>query len=152
MTLRFRNVNDNPTAPVECWGDEALLAAVDRGGISDWAKIFAGVSRDPHGALVDRLEQVLDLAEDTGAAAALRTATRLAVAHQTVLDREAITAELSHLVTASGLDQGAFARRIGTSRTRLNAYLAGRTLPSALVMLRSRRVGQAQTAVTAPVS
>lgn len=141
MTLRFRNVDDDPAARVESWGDEALLAAVDRGDIGDWAKIVAGVRRDPHGPLVDRLDEVLDLAEDTGAAEALRAATRLAVVQQTVLDREAIATELSELVASSGLDQGAFARRIGTSRTRLNAYLSGRTLPSALVMLRSRRVG-----------
>lgn len=47
------------------------------------------------------------------------------------------TAEDSGVV---GALRCAFARRIGTSRTRLNTYLTGRTTPSAAVLVRSERV------------
>ncbi len=44
------------------------------------------------------------------------------------------------LVRRSGPGQTTLARRIGTSRTRLNAYVSGATMPSARVLLRARRL------------
>jgi DNA-binding transcriptional regulator YiaG len=140
MILRFRNLDLSPDAPVEVWGFEGLLAAVDRGDIQDWRAITEAVARDPYGPLAEVLAEVLDVAEDFGAVGALRAALDTLRDRQIDADRAAVAVELSELVERSGLDQGTFARRIGTSRTRLNTYLTGRTMPSALVMLRARRL------------
>lgn len=142
MMLRFRNVEVSADAPVEEWGFEGLLAAVDRGDLGDWRKITAAVVGDPYGAVAEVLLEALELAEDSGAAGALGTAVEVIRERQTAADRAAVAAELTELVQRSGLDQGSFARRIGTSRTRLNTYLTAKTMPSALVMLRARRVAE----------
>ncbi|MFT4165005.1 MAG: helix-turn-helix transcriptional regulator [Microlunatus sp.] len=43
----------------------------------------------------------------------------------------------------SGLTQAAFARALGTSRSRFSTYLAGRTVPSASLYLKALRLGAA---------
>lgn len=146
--LRFRNVEVSVDAPVEEWGFEGLLAAVDRGDVGDWRKITAAVAEDPYGPVTEVLFEVLELAEDSGAAGALATAVEIIRERRTAADRAAVAAELRDLVQRSGLDQGSFARRIGTSRTRLNTYLSAKTMPSALVMLRARRVADARPRAT----
>ncbi|MDN5769859.1 MAG: helix-turn-helix domain-containing protein [Microlunatus sp.] len=146
LMVRFRNIVGSPHDPVEEWGFEGLLAAVDRGDVGDWRRIMAAVRTDAYGPVVDVLLEVLEVAEDSGAAGALRTAVGMVRDEQATADRAAVAAELNRLVERSGLDQGAFARRIGTSRTRLNTYLTGRTMPSALVMLRACRITDRQAA------
>ncbi len=47
--LRFRNIDVDPGDPVEDWGFEGLLSAVDRGGIRDRQKVVAAFLRDPWG-------------------------------------------------------------------------------------------------------
>ena len=37
--LKFRNLNVTPEDPVDTWGVEGLLTAIERGGAVDWAKI-----------------------------------------------------------------------------------------------------------------
>lgn len=54
-------------------------------------------------------------------------------------EREQIAAELRSALADTGLTQEAFARLLGTSRTRLSAYLSGRTIPSASLYLRAMR-------------
>ena len=78
MTLQFRNLTVTPDDPVEEWGFEGLLAAVDRGDLSDWRKIVAAVRRDPWGEVAETLEKVLACAEDLGAAETVRAAVALA--------------------------------------------------------------------------
>lgn len=138
--VRFRNTVASPADPVEEWGFEGLLAAVDRGDIGAWRTIMAAVRKDPYGPVAGVLSEVVEVAEDSGAAGALQVAVQVVRDQQTAADRTAVAAELTRLVEESGLDQGTFARRIGTSRTRLNTYLTGRTMPSALVLLRARRL------------
>lgn len=138
MALRFRNLDVSPDAPVEEWGFEGILAAVDRGELSDWRRVAAAVAADPRGEVTDLLDEVFEAAEDTGAVGALQQFVRLSLEKQEQRERNAVAAELRELWRASGLDQGAYAHRLGTSRTRLNAYLNGRTVPLATVLVRAR--------------
>ena len=78
MSLQFRNLAVTPDDPVEEWGFEGLLTAVDRGDLSDWRKIVAAVHRDPWGEVAETLEQFLASAEDLGAAETVRAAVALA--------------------------------------------------------------------------
>jgi DNA-binding transcriptional regulator YiaG len=141
VALAFRNIDVDPSAPVEEWGFEGLLAAVDRGQPADWSRIAAAVHRDPWGTVARLLEdEVLDAAEDSGVAGALRANIALQRSRAEQGEREEVRRELAALVEASGLSQGAFAQRLGTSRTRLNTYLSGRVVPSATVLVRARSV------------
>ncbi|WP_408896664.1 helix-turn-helix domain-containing protein [Nocardioides sp. R1-1] len=55
-------------------------------------------------------------------------------------DRQAVAAEILHLVSRSGLTQAEFARRVGTSPSRMSTYCSGRVTPSAALMVRMRRL------------
>lgn len=150
MALRFRNIDVSPEAPVEEWGPEGLLAAIDRGTLTDWRRIQRAVDADPWGPVAQDLEEALELAEDRGAVAALREALARSRRRCEDAERAAVAQEMRELQVASGLTQGEFARRLGTSRSRVNSYLNGRVTPSATVLVRARRVaagsGSARTA------
>ncbi|MEJ5913647.1 hypothetical protein [Pseudokineococcus sp. 1T1Z-3] len=78
MILRFRNVDADPADPVETWPYEAVVTAVERGGVHDWARLTGAVRRDPWGELSRSLEDYLGYAEPTGATALLERAIRSA--------------------------------------------------------------------------
>jgi hypothetical protein len=69
VTLKFRNLEVDPSDPVEQWGPEGLLAAGDRGEVEDWARIYAAVDRDPYGGVAQTLlEDVAETASTRGVA------------------------------------------------------------------------------------
>lgn len=140
MAVAFRNIDVTPDDPVEEWGFEGMLAAVDRGSLREWRTIMRAVRADPFGDTADTLVEVLETAEDSGVVGALRCGLEQARSAADARDRQIVAQRMAELVQRSGLDQGTFARRIGTSRTRLNTYLTGRTTPSAAVLVRSERV------------
>ena len=137
--LRFRNIDKLSESPVEEWGFEGLLAAVDRGGFRDWQRIVAAVRRDPWGPAARILErEVLDAAESTGVAGALRMALRFARADARAWERQVVATELRDLLRRSGMTRAQFADGLGTSQSRLSTYLSGTVTPSATVMVRAR--------------
>ncbi len=143
MTLAFRNIDVDPAAPIEQWGFEGLLAAVDRGEAADWRRIADTVRRDPWGPVARLLEdEVFPAAEDSGVVGALRGMIGLQRARFELATRDEVRRELGALVKASGLTQAGFAQRIGTSRSRLNTYLTGRVVPSAATLIRARRISE----------
>jgi hypothetical protein len=46
VSLSFRNVDADSSDPVETWPYEALVTAIERGTIHDWAKITAAIRRE----------------------------------------------------------------------------------------------------------
>lgn len=140
MALKFRNLDVTPEDPVSEWGFEGLLAAVDRGSLGDWRKVMGEVSRAPWGETAETLGQVLEVAEDSGVAEALRRAVQVARDQAAAQERAVVAARLRALVASSGLSDAAFARRLGTSASRLSTYLNGHVTPSAALMVRAEQV------------
>jgi DNA-binding transcriptional regulator YiaG len=136
VALTFRNLTVTPEDRVSDWGVEGILAAIDRGGLDDWAKVAVAVEAAPHGPVAGQLEEALEIAESVGAAALLRR----------VLDDARSTAEersvrrLQELAREADLSQQRLAERIGTSRSRLSSYLSGAVAPSAVVVERLEAV------------
>ncbi|HUZ44902.1 MAG TPA: helix-turn-helix transcriptional regulator [Acidimicrobiales bacterium] len=58
-------------------------------------------------------------------------------------ERGEVAAEIASLLAASGLSGEGFARRIGTSGSRLSTYLSGKVVPSATLLVRMRHVAGA---------
>lgn len=140
MALRFRNIDADPSDPVERWGFEGLLAAVDRGDLNDWRRVVVAVRRDPWGDVARHLVDVFKVAEDVGVVAALRRA-MVEVRQETERAEKSLVAEqVRASITASGLSQRDFAQRIGTSASRLSTYVNGSVTPSATLMVRMRSV------------
>ncbi len=142
MPLKFRNLDVSPSDPVAKWGVEGILTAIDRGRLSDWRRIAREVVDDPWGPVARDLEEALELAEDRGAVGALREALAVARERRSAEERESVAAELREIHGRSGMAQGEFARRLGTSRTRVNTYLTGKVVPSAAFMVRARTFDQ----------
>jgi hypothetical protein len=142
VSLSFRNVEANSSDPVETWPYEALVTAIERGTIHDWAKITAAVRRDPWGDVSRALEDYLAYAEHSGVTELLRRAVRRARAEAEISDREEVAAHVRQLIRDSGLTAATFASRAGTSASRLSTYASGKVIPSAAMMLRLERVGQ----------
>ena len=39
--MTFRNIDVSPDAPVEEWGGEGMLCALERGDVADWQRLYA---------------------------------------------------------------------------------------------------------------
>lgn len=140
MALRFRNLDVTPADPVEQWGAEGLLSAIDRGSLRDWRRIAAAVDAEPFGELADQLSVALDLAQDVGVVSAMRR--RLAAAR----DRTARSLAAERLGAAAaryGGTAAAFAGEVGTSSSRMSTYLRGTVMPSAAVLMKAELIAAA---------
>ena len=142
MSLSFRNVDADSSDPVESWPYEAMVTAIERGTIGDWAKITSAVRRDPWGDVSRALEDYLAYAEQSGVTELLRRAVSHARAETESSDREKVAARVRQLIGDSGLTAAAFASRAGTSASRISTYASGKVIPSATMMLRLERVAQ----------
>lgn len=140
MSLRFRNVDAEPTDPVESWPYEALVTAIERGGVGDWARIDAAIAREPWGDVARQVEECLTYARPSGAGPLLSRSLERARRAAQEQERATVASEVTGLIAASGLPRTEFARRIGTSRSRLSTYAAGSVTPSAALMVRMRRL------------
>lgn len=138
MALTFRNLTVTPADPVDMWGVEGLLTAIDRGGLREWSRIRRAVESEPYGKAALDLEQALDLAEDVGAVALVR----FHLERARWSEAEAVAAQIRTFIRESGLTNRAFAEAIGTSASRLSTYARGSVTPSAVLFERMRRAAQ----------
>jgi predicted XRE-type DNA-binding protein len=136
--LRFRNLTVSPTDPVDTWGVEGVLAAIDRGGLAEWRRIARAVHEAPYGAAAADLEQALDVAEGVGAAAALRASLERA----RMSEAQRLGRKLGEYVARSGLSQAEVARRVGTSPSRMSTYVSGKVVPSGVLVERARKLSE----------
>jgi len=78
--LKFRNLTVTPDDPVDQWGVEGILAAIDRGTLHHWRKIIDAVAADPDGPVSQDLAEAITIAEDVGVVARMRRALEAAKA------------------------------------------------------------------------
>jgi DNA-binding transcriptional regulator YiaG len=140
MAVVFRNVDVAPGTPVEAWPFEAVVAAIERGTITDWATLTRRIRPDPWGPVARQVEAYLGYERPWGVAPLLERAIRHARDEAEAAERRAVAAEVRDLVERAGLSPTEFASRIGTSRSRLSTYRNGRVTPSAALLVRMRRL------------
>jgi hypothetical protein len=148
-TLAFRNVDASPDDPVSGWPLEAIQTALERGGLSHWRRLADAIQAEPWGPVARRVEEVLTYSRPYGAGVAFeRVISRTREAAE-ASEREAVAAEVNHLVRASGLTRTEFASRIGTSASRLSTYATGKVTPSAALLVRMRSAVECENAARA---
>lgn len=140
MTLRFRNVDADPAAPPETWPYEAVVTAIERGTLRDWARLSRSVRADPWGPVARQIEEYLSYEQPYGVGPLLTRAIAHARRDAEAAERAAVAADIAALVTASGLTLSELASRLGTSASRLSTYRSGKVVPSATFLVRLRRV------------
>jgi len=55
----FRNIDVSPADPVETWGFEGILSAIERGGLSEWSKLYKALVKDPNGKVAAEVEEAI---------------------------------------------------------------------------------------------
>ncbi len=140
--LRFRNLTATPEDPVETWPFEGILAAVERGTLPDWRRLAKAIRSDPWGPVAQQVLEAIHLARPYGTTELLEGVVERARVAAACSERAEVAAEVRALVSDSGLSVQDFAKRIGTSRSRLSTYMSGRVVPSAAVVVRMRRVAR----------
>ncbi len=138
--LKFRNLNVDPHAPVEEWGFEGLLAAVERGDIRDWHRLAQAVLQDPRGKVAAELEEVLDSVEDPAMSSLFSRILRRASLRADEDDRADVAKLMAQHLSQSRLTRTEFARQLGTSPSRLSTYLTGKVTPSAALLIRAGKI------------
>lgn len=128
--VAFRNINVVESDPVEQWGFEGLLAAIDRGGLAQWRRIIRALEADPYGELAEEVEQAIAIAEDSGAAFIVAKGLERA----RLSDKERFGRKFRALLAEAELTQSQASEFLGTSRTRVNSYCSGAVTPSAVVV------------------
>lgn len=140
MSLRFRNVAADPRDPVGSWPYEALVTAIERGSVRDWARITAEIKTDPWGPVARQVEDYLGYERPYGVGPLLEEAIARARRAAEQRERAQVAEDVASLVARSGLSMGELAARAGTSRSRLSTYRSGMVMPSAAFMVRLRDV------------
>ena len=138
--LKFRNITASVDDPVETWPFEGILTAVERGTLPDWRRLAAAIRADPWGSVAQQVLEALELSRQYGTSELLTTVIERARQETADAEREQVAGEIRDLVARSGLSRQDFALRLGTSRSRLSTYMAGKVTPSAALLLRMRRV------------
>lgn len=136
MPLRFRNIDATPDDPVEQWGFEGMLAAIDRGYASDWRKLAEALVANP--ALAPVFDEAREAAESQATVAVIDAA--LAAARQSPSERA--LGRLRSAYRGTRLTQAELAARLGTSRTRVNSYLTGKVTPSMDVLVAVEQIAE----------
>ena len=144
MGVAFRNVDVDPSAPVERWPYEAIVTVIERGTLEDWLILIRAITADPWGPVARQVEDYLTYEKPYGVGPLLTRAIARARRQAEATERALVAEEVGQLVEQSGLSLTEFASRMGTSVSRLSTYRSGRVTPSAALMTRMRRVSRSQ--------
>ena len=135
-----------PRDPVESWPYEALVTALERGLIHDWARINRAFMKDPWGPVARDVEAYLSYADaEAGVSVLMSELIARARLASEAADRQAVADEVREMLRRSGMSRAAFAAAIGSSGSRLSTYVNAKVTPSAALMLRMRRVADHQS-------
>ncbi len=151
MTVRFRNLDFDPSAPVDLWPAEAIETVIDRGSLSDWRHLANAIQRNPWGPAARTTETVVAWGEHYGVDALLASVIRDAREDVALRGRADYAARIRSWRAQTGMSLRRFAREAGTSASRLSDYENAKVAPTTDVLGRLEHVA-ATHAPTEPVA
>lgn len=137
--LSFRNIDADPTDQVETWPYEGLVAAIERGSLSDWRRIVAAIRQAPWGSVVRSVQEYATYGEERSVVELLSEAIRRAQARAEDAERQEVAARVADAIRTARMPASRFAAEVGTSASRLSTYRTGAVAPSAAMLLRIER-------------
>jgi DNA-binding transcriptional regulator YiaG len=140
MTLQFRNLDFDRSAPVDQWPAEAIETLMDRGSLSDWRGLAEAIRRDPWGPAARAAETVAGWGEHYGVDALMSGVIRRAREQVVIAGRAEYAAQVRSWRTQTGMTLRQFARAAGTSASRLSDYENAKVAPTTDVLSRLRFV------------
>jgi DNA-binding transcriptional regulator YiaG len=140
MTIRFRNLDFDSTAPVDQWPAEAIETVIDRGSLSDWRLLAEAIRRNPWGPAARTAENVVSWGEHYGVDALMSSVIRRAREDVALRGRAEYAAQIRRWRAGAGMTLREFARAAGTSAPRLSDYENAKVAPTTDVLARLRFV------------
>jgi DNA-binding transcriptional regulator YiaG len=140
MTVRFRNLDFDPAAPLDEWPAEAIETVIDRGMLSDWRRLAQAIRQNPWGPAARTAETVVSWGEHYGVDALIANVIRHAREDVTRQGRAAYAAQIRSWRTQTGMTLRQFARAAGTSASRLSDYENAKVAPTTDVLGRLSHV------------
>lgn len=140
MTVRFRNLDVDPSLPVKEWPAEAIETAIDRGSLSDWTLLAEAIRREPWGRVARAVETVVGWQEHYGVDALMEAVIAKARDDLTLRGRAEYAAQIRSWRSSTGMTLREFASAAGTSASRLSDYENAKVAPTTDVLGRLRHV------------
>lgn len=141
-TLAFRHLDVTPSDPVQAWPYEGIVAAIERGSLSDWRRLARAIRAEPWGRIARSVEEYARYGDEVEVVALLTTAVERARGARRDSEVAEVAARVRAAIARSGLFAKAFAAECGTSAARLSSYTRGRVIPSAALLIRFERRGE----------
>jgi DNA-binding transcriptional regulator YiaG len=138
MTVRFRNLDLDPTIPMDQWPAEAIETVIHLGSLSDWRQLAHAIRHNPWGPAARTTETIVSWGEHYGVDALLSGVIRHAREDITRRGRAEYAARIRDWRTQSGMTLRQFARAAGTSASRLSDYENAKVAPTTDVLARLR--------------
>jgi DNA-binding transcriptional regulator YiaG len=140
MTVRFRNLDFDTTAPMDLWPAEAIETAIDRGSLSDWRRLAEVIRRNPWGPAARAAENVAAWGEHYGIDALMSNVIRHAREDVARRGRAEYAAQIRAWRAQTGMTLRQFALAAGTSASRLSDYENAKVAPTTDVLGRLNHV------------
>ncbi len=140
MTMRFRNLDFDPSQPMDRWPAEAIETVIDRGSLSDWRRLAQTIRQNPWGPAARTAEIVTDWGEHYGVDALIGGVIARAREDIARRGRAEFAAQIRSWRTHTGMSLSQFSRAAGTSASRLSAYENAKVAPTTDVLGRLRHV------------
>jgi DNA-binding transcriptional regulator YiaG len=144
VSTRFRNVDVDPTAPLDGWPAEAIETLLDRGSLSDWRRLAEAIRCNPWGPAARTTETVVAWGEHYGVDALMSNVLRHAREEVALRGRSEYAAQIRAWRAQTGMTLRQFAAAAGTSASRLSAYENAKVAPTTDVLGRLRHVAATQ--------
>ena len=142
MTLRFRNLDFDPSLPMDEWPAEAIETVIDRGSLSDWRRLAQTIRRNPWGTAARAAEIVTGWDEHYGVDALIGGVISRAREDIARRGRAEYAAQIRAWRTDTGMTLSQFSRAAGTSASRLSDYENAKVAPTTDVLGRLRHVAE----------
>jgi DNA-binding transcriptional regulator YiaG len=138
MTLHFRNLDFDPTQPIDGWPAEAIETLIDRGSLSDWRELSQAISANPWGPAARTAETVIGWKEHYGVDKLIERVIKHAREHVAIRGRTEYAAQIRAWRKSSGMTMRQLASAAGTSASRLSDYENAKVAPTTDVLGRLR--------------
>lgn len=140
MSIRFRNLDFEESAPIDQWPAEAIETVMDRGSLSDWSRLADAIRRNPWGPAARTAEAISSWDEHYGVDALMAEVIRRAREDVDRQGRQAYAQAIRAWRCSTGMSLREFARAAGTSPSRLSNYENAKVAPTTDVLGRIRYV------------
>jgi DNA-binding transcriptional regulator YiaG len=140
MTVRFRNLDFDFTAPMDLWPAEAIETVIDRGSLSDWRRLADAIRRNPWGPAARTTENAIAWGEHYGVDALMSGVIRHAREDVARRGRAEYASQIRSWRAQTGMTLRQFALAAGTSASRLSDYENAKVAPTTDVLSRLNHV------------